>query len=162
MMLLFLDKLSITCWYKFSPVLIFVLRIFTSFSYLFIYNTALYIKSNKVIKKEKIKWEKVHDRKIEHLRKLQSSFTRPKARIISNIIHNFSSYHSTPQEYVLSFSLDHYIPTKVKEKKTEFESFFYQVQKYISSLDQQIQDELKTKIRRTCENYSKVKVLYKY
>ena len=55
------------------------------------------------------------------------------------------------------------MPTKVKEKKkTEFESFFYQVQKYISSLDQQIQDELKTKIRRTCENYSKVKVLYKY
>ena len=46
--------------------------------------------------------------------------------------------------------------------KTEFESFFYQVQKYTSNLDQQIQDELKTKIRRTCENYSKVKVLYKF
>ena len=53
---------------------------------------------------------------------------------------------------------DQHIPTNVKENKTktEFESFFYQVQKYTSNLDQQIQDELKTKIRRTCENYSKV------
>ena len=29
----------------------------------------------KVIKKEKLKWEKVHNRKIEQLRKLRSSFT---------------------------------------------------------------------------------------
>ena len=59
---------------------------------------------------------------------------------------------------------DKHIPTKKKENKikTEFESFFYQVQKYTSNSDQQIQDELKTKIRRTCENYSKVKVLYKF
>ena len=46
--------------------------------------------------------------------------------------------------------------------KTEFESFFYQVQKYTSNLDQQIQDELKTKIRRTFQNYSKVNVPYKF
>ena len=71
----------------------------------------------------------------------------------------------TPQEeYALSFSLDQHIPTRVNENKikTEFESFFYQVQKYTSNLDQQIQDELKTKIKRTCENYSKVKVPYKF
>ena len=107
----------------------------------FIYNTALYIKINKVIKKEKLKWEKVDNRKIEHLRKLQNNFTKPKVRIISNIIHNFSSYHLTPQKkYALSFSLDQHIPTKVNEHKikTDFESFFYQVQKYTSNLDQQI------------------------
>ena len=71
----------------------------------------------------------------------------------------------TPQEeYALSFSLDQHIPTRVNENKikTEFESFFYQVQKYTSNLDQQIQDELKTKIRRNCENDSKVKVPYKF
>ena len=71
----------------------------------------------------------------------------------------------TPQEeYVLSFSLDQHIPTKVNGNKIkpEFESFFYQVQKYTSNLDQQIKDELKTKIRRTSENYSKVKVMYKF
>ena len=130
-----------------------------------IYNIALYIKINKVIKKEKLKWEKVHNRKIEHLRKLRSNFTRPKVRIVSNITHNFSSYDLTPQkEYALSFSLDQYIPTKVDENKIkrEFESFFYQVQKHTSNLDQQIQDELKSKIRRTCENYSKEKVPYKF
>ena len=46
--------------------------------------------------------------------------------------------------------------------KTEFESFLYQIQKYTSNLDQQIQDELKSKIRRTCENYSKGKVPYSF
>ena len=45
--------------------------------------------------------------------------------------------------------------------KTEFESLFYQLQKYTTKVDQQIQDELRTKIR-TCEEYSKVKVPYKY
>ena len=42
------------------------------------------------------------------------------------------------------------------------ESLFYQVQKYTKDLDQQIQDELKGKIRRPSENYSKIKVPYKY
>ena len=46
--------------------------------------------------------------------------------------------------------------------KAEFESFFYQLQKYTSNLDKQIRDELKSKMRRTCENYSKVKVPYKF
>ena len=90
---------------------------------------------------------------------------RPKVCIMSNIIHNFSSYHLTPvEEYALSFSLDQHIPTKMNKNKikTEFESFFYQGQKYTNKLDQQIQDELKRKIRRTCENYSKIKVPYKY
>ena len=87
-----------------------------------------------------------------------------KVRIISNIVYDSSSYHLTPQEeFALSFSLNPHIPTKVNEDKikTEFESFFCQVQKYTGKLDQQIQDKLKTKIR-TCENYSKVKVPYKY
>ena len=68
------------------------------------------------------------------------------------------------EEYVLLFSLDQHIPTKVNGNKIkpEFESFFYQVQKYTSNLDQQIQDELKIKIRRTYENYSKVKVSHKF
>ena len=128
----------------------------------FIYNTVLYIKINKLIKKEKIKWEKVDNRKIDHLRKLRSNFTRPKVRIVSNIIHNFSSYHVAPQEeHALSFSLDQHVPRRVNKNKirTEFESFFYQVQKHTSNLDQQIQDEVKTKIRRTCENYAKVKAV---
>ena len=53
----------------------------------FIYNIGLNNKIYKVIKKEKLKWEKVHNRKIEYLRKLRSNFTRPNVRIISKIIH---------------------------------------------------------------------------
>ena len=43
---------------------------------------------------------------------------------------------------------DKHLPTKVKENKikTEFESFFYQVQKYTSNLDQQIQDQLNSSV----------------
>ena len=90
----------------------------------FIYNTELYNKIYKVIKKEKLKWEKVHKRKIEHLRQLQSNFTRPNVRIITKIIHNFSSYHLTPQEeYALSFSLDQHIPTRVNENKNRVRKF---------------------------------------
>ena len=49
---------------------------------------------------------------------MRNNFTRPKARIISNVIHNFSSYHLTPEEeYALSFSLDQHIPKKVNENK---------------------------------------------
>ena len=84
---------------------------------------------------------------------------RPKVCIMSNIIHNFSSYHLTPvEEYALSFSLDQHIPTKMNKNKikTEFESFFYQGQKYTNKLDQQIQDELKTKIRKVPYKYQHV------
>ena len=88
----------------------------------FIYNTALYIK---------IKWEKVQNRKIENLKKMQSNFTRPKVCTISDIIHNLSSYHLTPEEeYALSFNnkiIGQHIQTKVSKNKIkrEFESFFY-------------------------------------
>ena len=39
---------------------------------------------------------------------------------------------------------------------------FYRIQKYTGNLDQQIQVELKTKMKRTYKNYSKVKVPYKF
>ena len=54
-------------------------------------------------------------------------------------------------------SLDQRIPTKnnVNNIKTDFESFFYRMQKHTKNPDQELQDELKT-----CENYSKVIVLY--
>ena len=81
-------------------------------------------------------------------------------------------YHSqffivklTPEEeHTLSFSLDDHIRTKQNDIKikTEFESFYYQILKHTNQLDQRRQDELKSKIRRTCENYSQIKVPCKY
>ena len=92
-------------------------------------------------------------------------YDKPKRRTVENIIHNFSSYKLTPEEeHALSFSLDDHISTNQNDVKikTEFESFSYQILKHTNQLDQRRQDELKSKIRRTSENYSRIKVPYKY
>ena len=46
--------------------------------------------------------------------------------------------------------------------KTEFKSFYYQILKDTNQLGQRRQDELKSKIPRTCENYSWINVPQKY
>ena len=92
-------------------------------------------------------------------------YDKPKRLIVENIVPSFSSYKWTPEEeHALSFSLDDRIPTKQNDIKikTEFESFYYQILKYKNQLDQQRQSKLKSKIRRTCENYSRIKDPYKY
>ena len=62
------------------------------------------------------------------------------------------------------FSLNQHIPTKnnTNKIKTEFESFFYHIQKHTKNLDQELQDKPKTKTRRTCEKNSRLKVFYKH
>ena len=101
---------------------------------------------------------------------LKEGIGKPKQRIVKNIIQNiiqkyFSSYTLTSgEEYELSFSLDQHTPTKYNTHniKTEFESFFCDIQKHTKHLDKELQDELKTKRRRTCENCSKLKVSSKH
>ena len=115
--------------------------------------------------KEKCKWEKIHKKKLDKLHSERRYLSKPKYRIVKNIINNFSSYTLTSEEeYALSFSLDQHIPTKnnTNNIKPKFESFFYHIQKHTKNLDQELQDELTTKIRRTCENYWKLKVPYKH
>ena len=115
--------------------------------------------------KEKCKWAKVHNKKLDKLHSERRYISKPKYSIVKNIINNFSSYTLTSEEeYALSFSLDQHIPTKnnTNNIKAELESFFYHIQKHTKNFDQELQDELKTKIRRTCENYSKLKVPYKH
>ena len=46
--------------------------------------------------------------------------------------------------------------------ETEFESFYWQLLHHTKHLNQQEQDQLKSKIRRTCENYARIKTPYKY
>ena len=82
---------------------------------------------------------------------------------MENIIHNFSSQKlSSSEEYTLSFSLGHHIPHKLNINKiqTEFENFYYYALQHMKDLDQENQEELKSKIRRTCNNYSKMKIPY--
>ena len=118
------------------------------------------------VAKEKCNWEKIHNKKLDKLHSERRYISKPKYTIVKNIINNFSSYTLTSEEeYALSFSLDQHIPTKnhTNNIKTEFESFFYHIQKHTKNIDQELQDELKTKIRRTCEEeHAKLKVPYKH
>ena len=69
------------------------------------------------------------------------------------------------EEYhILSFGLDHHIPATLNENeiKTEFETFFYGLNKQLKHLSSDERDELKTNLRRSCENYYKVKNKSKY
>ena len=109
--------------------------------------------------------EQDHIEKFERLKSEQQKYGKAKCCIVKNTIHNFSSYKVTPEEeQALSFSLDDHIPVKQNDIKikTEFESFYYNILKYTNHLDQRKQDELKSKIRRTCENYSQINVPYRY
>ena len=131
----------------------------------FICKIVLYQKIKNVIANQKARWSKTHYDKIERLKSDYRKYDKPKRLIVENIIHNFSSYKLSPEEeHALSFSLDDHIQTKQNDIKinTEFESFYYQILKHKNQLDQRRQDELKSKIRRTCENYSCIKVPYKY
>ena len=131
----------------------------------FICKIVLYQKIKNVIATQKTRWNETHYDKIERLKSDYRKYDKPKRRIVENIIHNFSSYKLTPEEeHALSFSLDDHIPTKQNDVKiiTEFDRLLLPNTKLTSQLDQQRQDELKSKIGRTCENYSRVNVPYRY
>ena len=124
----------------------------------FICKIVLSSRIKNIVSKEKCRWDKIHNKKLDKLHSERRYISKPKYRIVKNITNNFSSYTLTSEEkYTLSFSLDQHIPAKnnTNNVKTEFESFFYHIQKYTKNLDQELQYELETKIRRTCENYSK-------
>ena len=73
---------------------------------------------------------------------------------------NFSSYQFSAEEiHVLSFGLDHHIPSKLSENevKTEFETFFYGWYKQLKHFTLGKRDELKTRLRKSYENYYKVR-----
>lgn len=75
-----------------------------------------------------------------------------------SIIQSFSSYQlTTKEDYALPFSLDDKIPERFSENriKTDFGSFYYHILKYTK-------DQLKSKIKRKCGNYSQLKIPYRY
>ena len=123
----------------------------------------LYRKIKLIIKKEETKWSNTHKKKLDRLQSEKRQFNKPKRCVIESIIHNFSSNKlSSSEEYALSFSLDQHIPDKFNKNKvqTEFENFYYHVLQHTKDLDKESQAELKSKIKRTCENYSKIKIPY--
>ena len=71
---------------------------------------------------------------------------------------------SNEEHTVLSFGLDHHIPTKSKDVaiEVEFEQFFRGLSRNLTHTPDNDLTSLKTKLRSTCENYSKINVPYKY
>ena len=131
----------------------------------FICKIVPYQKIKSVIANQKSRWSKTHYDKTKKLKSVYRKYDKPKRHIVENIIHNFSSYKLTvEEEHALSFSLDDHILTTQNglNIKTEFERFYYQIRKHTNQLDDRRQDELKSKIFRTCENYSRIKVPNKY
>ena len=116
----------------------------------FICKTVLYNSIKNTIAKEKYK---LHSERIY--------VSKPKCCTAKNIINNFSSYTLTSEEeYALLFSLDQHILTR--PNTSNITSFFYHIQTHLKNPDQELQYELNVKIRRTCENFSKLKVPYKH
>ena len=80
-------------------------------------------------------------------------------------MHNFSLHQlSSKEEEELSFVLDEHIPSVCNWNKlfTEFEMFYQNILKDISHLNNDVITRLKTKLRHTCDKYSRIKVPYKY
>ena len=107
-----------------------------------------------------------HQKKLTNLRKKQERKTDKSATTyIKNAVHNFSSYQLTTEEYTaLSYGLDHHVPWKFNKNRihSEFEQFYQSILKDISHIPESGLSCLKTKLRNTCEKYSKVHVPYKY
>ena len=102
---------------------------------------------------------------LRHLSQRQQKTTKVKARFTEKIIHTFSNYALSEEEkQALSYSLDKHIPVKLNKNKiqTEFGSFYYNIMQHTGHLRQNEQDQLKSKIRRTCENYYRIKIPYQY
>ena len=115
----------------------------------FICKIVLYNRIKNIVSKEKCTGDKIHNKKRDKLHSERRYISKPKYCIIKNIINNFSLYTLTSEEeYAPSFSLDQHMPSKndTRNIKTEFESFFYHIQKHIKNLDQDLQDEIKTNI----------------
>ena len=111
-----------------------------------------YIAGSKILCQNKNLNETKYTRNLINYILKKRHISKPKYRIVKNIINNVSSYSLTSEEeYALSFSLDRNISTKNNPNniKTEFESFFYYMQKHPKNIDQELQSELKTKTRRT-------------
>ena len=116
---------------------------------------------NNRIAGKRLEWKRTHEKKLTGLFSDSVTTSSGTQRVRpGNIVHNFSSYELSAEEHhILTYGLDHHIATKLSENeiKTEFEAFFYGLNKQLGHLSTTERDELKTKIRRTCENYYKIK-----
>ena len=84
---------------------------------------------------------------------------------MKSIVNNYSSYVlSKDEKFALSYGLENRIPTKIARNaiNTEFEQFYQRLLYGISHIPEEDLAHIKTKLRNTCEKYSKTRVPYKY
>ena len=131
------------------------------------FSSVLYIalihRIRKIVNIKLSKVVKTHTKKLTVLRSKQCE-KNTKNSLSQNTINNYSSYTLTdPEENALLFGLDQHIPSKTKpdEIRMEFESFYQNLVPHL----QNIEDEnisIKTKLLRSCEQYTKIKTSNKY
>ena len=70
---------------------------------------------------------------------------------------------SKEEEITLSYGLKNPVPHQNQNGiMTEFEYFYQQISYHTTHLSHNEQEELKSKVRRICENYIKIRIPYKY
>ena len=82
-----------------------------------------------------------------------------------HIIHNYSTYSLSNEQYIaLSYGLDTHIPSRTNASTiyNEFEVFFRGLLKDTGNIPETELQLIKTKLRNTCEKYTKIKVPCKY
>ena len=130
-----------------------------------IYVSCIVYYVNKTITGKVKKWKDTHKKKLDKLCSTKHKTYQKYNRPYETIIHNYSKYIlSMEEKHALSYTLDTHIPTKIDDNqiKTEFENFYQNVLRQTNNLNQNQLDEVKSKLRRTCENYSKTNVPYRY
>ena len=121
---------------------------------------------NKAIKSKIKAVSARHRKKLKKLRLRQNNVSPRKNNLVylKHTICNMSSYQLThEEERVLSYSLDHHIPSKTDPNLiyTEFKSYFQSIRHNITNLPEIQTLHLKTKIRNACEQYNNINVPYK-
>ena len=123
---------------------------------LVLFNGVIY-SLDKSIKQKSITVTKRHEKKLVKLRKDKRLTFGENIKYIRHTVHNFSSHQlSSKEEEVLQFGLDEHIPSVCNWNKlfTEFETFYQNILKDISHLNNDVIIRLKTKPRHICDKYS--------
>ena len=132
---------------------------------LFLYNALLH-KVSLAVKSRQKAILKCHENKLIKFRKNQNIVPENhKTSFAKCIAYNFSSYDLSDAEITaLSYGLDTHIPTNTNSNTiaTEFEFFFQNLLRDISDIPESEISKIKTRLRNTCEKYSKVKVPYRH
>ena len=131
---------------------------------LVLFNGVIY-SLDKSIEQKSITVTKRHEKKLVNFWKDKRLTFGESIKYIRHTLHNFSWYQlSSKEEEALSPVLDEHIPSVCNLNKLfrEFEMFYQNILKDISHLDNDVITRLKTKLRHTCDKYSRIKVPYKY